>query len=45
MNDKTELLYVFAVIIMLMIFIAAMGIGGDTSQILREIGEIKGMLP
>lgn len=46
MNDKTEFLYIFfAIIIMLMIFVAAMGLGGDTAQILREIREIKEMLP
>lgn len=46
MNDKTEFLYIFfAIIIMLMIFVAAMGLGGDTAQILREVRELKEMLP
>lgn len=46
MNDKTEFIYIFsAIIIMLMIFVAAIGLGGDTAQILREIREIKEMLP
>ena len=45
MNDKTWMLYIFAAVIILMIFIAAMGLSDDTAQILREIREIKEMLP
>lgn len=45
MDDRRELLYVFAAVIILMIFVAAIGLGGDTAQILREIREIKEMLP